>query len=161
MQGQEPPKHNTIARFRSQRLTECIEDLFNHSFVWKKVIDKLEIKLQEKIKGLLLEIANTYNFKFIISDKKISTSFITTILEKLNSIKESENLIFVSGKGRRKSKLQKYVESLNDFIEKQSKYDSYNNIFNGRNSFSKTDNDATFMRMKEKHMKNGQFKPWC
>lgn len=68
-------------------------------------------------------------------------------------------MIFVSGKGRRKSKLQKYVESLNDFIEKQSKYDSYNNIFNGRNSFSKTDNDATFMRMKEDHMKNGQFKP--
>ncbi len=28
-----------------------------------------------------------------------------------------------------------------------------------RNSYSKTDNDATFMRMKEDHMKNGQLKP--
>ncbi len=27
------------------------------------------------------------------------------------------------------------------------------------NSFSKTDEDATFMRMKEDHMKNGQLKP--
>jgi hypothetical protein len=32
-------------------------------------------------------------------------------------------------------------------------------IFNGRNSCSKTDEDATFMRMKEDHMKNGQLKP--
>lgn len=85
--------------------------------------------------------------------------FITSILEKLNNIKESENLTFVSGKGKRKSKLQKYIEVLNDFVERQSKYDSYKDIFNGRNSFSKTDIDETFMRMKEDHMKNGQLKP--
>ncbi len=29
----------------------------------------------------------------------------------------------------------------------------------GRNSYSKTDEDATFMRMKEDHMLNGQLKP--
>ena len=28
-----------------------------------------------------------------------------------------------------------------------------------RNSYSKTDTDATFMRMKDDHMKNGQLKP--
>lgn len=28
-----------------------------------------------------------------------------------------------------------------------------------RNSYSKTDHDATFMRMKEDHMLNGQLKP--
>nr|WP_272480967.1 hypothetical protein [Caldicellulosiruptor morganii] len=28
-------------------------------------------------------------------------------------------------------------------------------ILNGRNSFSKTDNDATFMRLKDDRMKNG------
>ncbi len=55
--------------------------------------------------------------------------------------------------------MQKYIEILKEFIEKQSKYDDYNNIFNGRNSFSKTDKDATFMHMKEDHMKNGQLKP--
>ena len=32
-------------------------------------------------------------------------------------------------------------------------------IFAGRNSYSKTDHDATFMHMKEDHMKNGQLKP--
>lgn len=44
-------------------------------------------------------------------------------------------------------------------MEKQGKYDEYNKTFNGRNSFSKTDHDATFMHMKEDYMKNGQLKP--
>ncbi|SFU61115.1 hypothetical protein SAMN04487886_107416 [Clostridium sp. DSM 8431] len=51
------------------------------------------------------------------------------------------------------------MESLEEYIEKQSKYDGYNDIFNGRNSFSKTHNYATFMHLKEDHMKNGQLKP--
>ena len=78
---------------------------------------------------------------------------------KMEAIKISNNVTFVSGKGKRKSKLQKFYESLEEFIEKQTKYDSYNSIFGGRNSFSKTDVDATFMHMKEDHMKNGQLKP--
>lgn len=40
-----------------------------------------------------------------------------------------------------------------------AKYELYNSLFDGRNSFSKTDTDATFMHMKEDHMKNGQLKP--
>jgi len=39
------------------------------------------------------------------------------------------------------------------------KYAEQEKILNGRNSFSKTDIDATFMRMKEDHMLNGQLKP--
>ena len=79
--------------------------------------------------------------------------------DEIKLLKEKTNLEFVYGKGKRKIKLQKYAEGLEDFIEKQSKYDNYNEIFNGRNSFSKTDKDATFMHMKEDHMKNGQLKP--
>ena len=39
------------------------------------------------------------------------------------------------------------------------KYEEAEEIFAGRNSYSKTDHDATFMHMKEDHMKNGQLKP--
>ncbi|WP_273128205.1 transposase [Bacillus weihaiensis] len=39
------------------------------------------------------------------------------------------------------------------------KDEEQNRLFNGRNSFSKTDTDATFMRLKENHMRNGQLKP--
>ena len=37
--------------------------------------------------------------------------------------------------------------------------DLFNFIFNWRNNFSKTDIDATFMHMKDDHMKNSQLKP--
>lgn len=43
--------------------------------------------------------------------------------------------------------------------EQLRKYESQGKILDGRNSYSKTDNDATFMRMKEDHMRNGQLKP--
>ena len=43
--------------------------------------------------------------------------------------------------------------------EKQQEYDAHLTILGTRNSYSKTDPDATFMRMKEDHMKNGQLKP--
>ena len=92
-------------------------------------------------------------------ENKITVEKMRKILSKLYDIKEANNIEFVYGKGKRKSKLQKYIEALEEFIEKQSNYDEYNKIFNGRNSFSKTDKDATFMHMKEDHMKNGQLKP--
>lgn len=46
-----------------------------------------------------------------------------------------------------------------DFIPREQKYEEHYDTFNGRNSFSKTDKDATFMRMKDDHMMNGQLKP--
>ena len=47
----------------------------------------------------------------------------------------------------------KIEANANKYLERQSKYDLYNSIFNWRNSFSKTDIDATFMHMKDDHMK--------
>ncbi|MCI6890503.1 MAG: IS5/IS1182 family transposase, partial [Treponema sp.] len=46
-----------------------------------------------------------------------------------------------------------------DYLPRKEKYEKANATFNNRNSYSKTDEDATFMRMKEDHMLNGQFKP--
>ena len=42
---------------------------------------------------------------------------------------------------------------------RKAKYQRYDETFQGRNSFSKTDPDATFMHMKEDHMRNAQLKP--
>lgn len=44
-------------------------------------------------------------------------------------------------------------------LSKLKQYDEQSVILKNRNSYSKTDNDATFMRVKEDHMKNGQLKP--
>ena len=46
-----------------------------------------------------------------------------------------------------------------DALPRLKKYEHQLYILGDRNSFSKTDHDATFMRMKEDHMKNGQLKP--
>lgn len=64
-------------------------------------------------------------------------------------------------KGKPKDKqLKKAVKKLErDFIPRMEKYERYEETFEGRNSFSKTDEDATFMCMKEDHMRNRKLKP--
>ncbi len=189
LQGQKAPDHNTIAKFRSKRLECCIDKLFNqlivklgqmeeikyqnifidgtkieanankYTFVWKKATDKFESKLQENIKVTITNMKNDLGITINNLEGKVSVDYISNLVKQLIEIKEKNSVEFVYGKGKRKSKLQKYLETLEEFVEKQSKYDEYNSIFNGRNSFSKTDKDATFMHMKEDHMRNGQLKP--
>lgn len=60
------------------------------------------------------------------------------------------------GIGKRKSPLQKRIETLEDYLECLKEYTKKLHICGKRNSFSKTDPDATFMRMKEDAMGNGQ-----
>ncbi|MRN55587.1 transposase, partial [Paenibacillus monticola] len=56
--------------------------------------------------------------------------------------------------------LKKAVRQLRkDLLPRLRKYEQYQKTLGSRNSFSKTDSDATFMRMKEDHMRNGQLKP--
>ncbi len=65
----------------------------------------------------------------------------------------------VSGRGKRKSELQQLYESVRDFKEKLVFYKTHLEIMGeNRNSYSKSDKDATFMRMKDDHMQNGQLK---
>ena len=52
-----------------------------------------------------------------------------------------------------KNTIPQIEANTNKYLERQSKYDLYNSIFNGRNSFSKTDIDAIFMHMKDDNMK--------
>ncbi|SUY46823.1 transposase [Clostridium putrefaciens] len=189
LQGHKAPDHNTIARFRTKRLINIIDNLFSqfvtklqelgeveyknifidgtkiesmankYTFVWKKSTNKFEIKLQEKIKNFIKDFNLDYNTEYIVSEKKVESIYLQEILKFLNEKRKNENIVFVTGKGKRKTKIQKEIEVLEECIKKQSKYDSYNDTFEGRNSFSKTDKDATFMHMKEDHMRNSQLKP--
>lgn len=78
----------------------------------------------------------------------------------LQMIRNNENIVFSNGRGQKKPKLQKICESLIEKGEKLLKYkDSFEIMGTDRNSYSKTDIDATFMRMKDDHMMNGQLKP--
>ena len=68
------------------------------------------------------------------------------------------NLVFVQGKGKKKTQLQRDIETLAEYIHKRNEYFSHLEKLGNRNSYSKTDIDATFMHMKEDHMRNGQLK---
>lgn len=180
------PDHATIARFRSKRLTNAVEDLFSqlvnilaemgelslssvfidgtkleadanrYSFVWKKSTQKNEAKMQEKMKKELPKLAAEFNLRFHVGEK-IHAKELKKLRKRLYALKG--DIQFVRGKGKRKSPLQKALETVEDYLTRQKKFDDYNHSFGNRNSFSKTDRDATFMRMKEDHMKNGQLKP--
>lgn len=189
LQGYNAPDHNTIARFRTGKLSECIEDLFNqlvvklsevgeiefenifidgtkieanankYSFVWKGAVNKSEIKLQEKAKQLIEKVNLEYKTEFSFKDDNDVQNTLKSIHTYLINAKEKLNIEFVNGKGKRKTNLQRLIETVEEILEKQKKYSEYNGIFNGRNSFSKTDTDATFMHMKDDHMRNSQLKP--
>ncbi len=79
---------------------------------------------------------------------------------RLKEIAEQEGIMFVGGKGRRKPEIQLLYEELEDCGKRLMGYkDCFEIMGKDRNSYSKTDLEATFMRMKEDHMLNGQLKP--
>ena len=188
LSGQKAPDHSTIARFRKNHASGVIEKLFyefneilyqhgeiqyenafidgtkieskanRYTFVWKKSTLKNEAKMHVKIHELIGTINYEYssNFKFDIEKPVESMS---PVLEMLSKEIKEKNISFVYGKGTRPSLIQKQFQELEEYIIRQKQYDEKNKTFKGRNSYSKTDIDATFMRMKEDHMKNGQLKP--
>jgi len=122
-----------------------------YSFVWKKSTNKYEARLDTKMADMLKEL----NTRYLLEIPPNAT--IEECLANLNTL--DQNIIFVHGRGKRKTQLQRDIETLEDYLARKTKYTSYNATFKDRNSFSKTDADATFMRMKDDHMMNGQLKP--
>ncbi len=61
-----------------------------------------------------------------------------------------------------KSKAQQLKQAIRqlqeDYLPRLHQYEDQQEILDGRNSYAKTDHDATFMRMKDDHMGNGQLK---
>lgn len=175
LNGAKAPNYHEIARFRSKRLSECAGELFvqlvkklkglgeiryehlfidgtkieananKYSFVWKKSTNKYESRTLEKLEKLTAELSRKYG-----------------VLEAGDLLPELEKRMkapYVHGRGHRKSELQRDIEQLRELEAKKTKYAAYQETFHGRNSFSKTDPDATFMHMKEDHMRNAQLKP--
>ena len=186
--GQKAPDHCTIARFRSGALESACEDLFyqmvkrladagelsmetifidgtkiescanKYTFVWKKSVGKWEEKMFQKIQ----EAVKTVNYEYMQSfgvKEESRTQDLKIICRYLEDVCTQRNVQFVHGRGKRKSKTQKYLELFRGFLERQTIYDWHAASFKGRNNYSKTDPDATFMHMKDDHMRNAQLKP--
>lgn len=177
--GDEPaPNDDALNRFRSKHLSVAVEDLFyqlvkklreideikyehlfvdgtkieananKYSFVWKKSTNKHQSRLEEKLAVFLVELCERYEWYDEISAE-----------EAYKRLEKQKTLPFVHGRGKRKTPLQRDMEQLGGMLSRMGKYEKYQETFDGRNSFSKTDPDATFMHLKEDHMRNAQLKP--
>lgn len=189
LEGQRAPDHNTINRFRKNILTqEAGQDILRqlvvllhesgllsleatfidgtkieanankYSFVWKKATarkaDKLLKRLHEELPAKLKEVG----IRFYVPEK-IAVRQMKKLRKRIHARMEAEGIKLVAGKGKRKTPLQRLSELVDQWLVKLKQYTNDIHICGNRNSYSKTDHDATFMHMKEDYMRNGQLKP--
>lgn len=182
--GGSMPDYRTINYFRGKRLQGQIKTLFaevvrllqelnyvsldvqyidgtkiesasnRYTFVWRGSVEKNKAKLEQKIQSILQEIDNQIkeDSKTINKEELPQTIDSKTLKEKLSVL---NSRLKEPGKSTQKQ-LAKLQE---EHLPRLEKYENQLEILGERNSYSKTDTDATFMRMKEDHMKNGQLKP--
>ena len=197
------PDHNTLNRFRSERLKGEVKAIFTqivlllekeglvslettfvdgtkieananrYTFVWGRAIKKHQVRIAEQLEELWNyaesvakeELQNTENIDF----KEIDSEKVTQTIDKINEVLKDKK---TPSKVRQKLNYAK-----KNWANNLDKYKKQQAILQARNSYSKTDTDATFMRMKPKvrefhwknnkyvimsnedHMRNGQLKP--
>ncbi|MFS8082269.1 MAG: IS1182 family transposase [Ginsengibacter sp.] len=182
--GMNTPDHNTINRFRSERLKDVLREVFTqvvmllneegllnikelytdgtkieananrYTFVWGNAIKTNKEKIATQLKELwkyaqtiaASELPDTDPTRF----DKIDASKVEQTIEQINEA--------LKDKPVDKKVTQKLNYAKKNWPSSLKKYKTQEHILAGRNSYSKTDPDASFMRMKEDHMLNGQLK---
>ncbi|NLY79451.1 MAG: transposase, partial [Lysinibacillus sp.] len=138
------------------------------TFVWKKSVEKYNKSLIDKSNQIYNELLE----KEIIpemereSDDELSVEELARMIKKVDDvITEYDQKIEASSDATERKVLRserkypkKVYKQLIDYMLRKKKYQLDFEIFGERNSYSKTDHDATFMRMKDDYMKNGQLK---
>lgn len=172
-----------FVQFRSQLIKEKIianeaifidgtkieADANKFSFVWKKAVERYgrnliensrriydELVEQKIIPAMELEQEATINEEEIVAVVEKLDEAIDAMDKKIAESDSVEERKQIRHKRKRPKQLRKI---LSDNIARKQKYAKQLDIMGNRNSYSKTDPDATFMRMKEDYMKNGQLKP--
>lgn len=122
-------------------------------------IDKVRDVIEKNRKRKITKHKKLSNNRIIEIDN-CSPIEILKLQKNLMVIADGEGIVFVNGKGKRKPKLQQLYEELEHCGQRLMNYkECFEIMGKDRNSYSKTDLEATFMRMKEDHMLNGQLKP--
>lgn len=186
LSGMSRPDHNTISRFRGKRLQQTLQPIFTqvvvllceegllsikdlytdgtkieananrYTFVWGNAIKHNKEKMKQQLNELwryaqsiaVAELDDTDPTSF----DKINTEKVSQTIETINTA--------LKGKKIDKKVKQKLNYAKRHWPQALDRYEQQEQIMGEqRSSYSKTDPDATFMRMKEDHMKNGQLKP--
>lgn len=180
LSGKQFPDFRTINDFRSKRLRNQINTIFSkvvvmlvelgyvsldvqyidgtkiesasnrYTFVWRKSVERNKLKLETKIRNIIKQIE-----KGIQEDNRAADQTPTPI----NSKELKEKIKELNADQKRGREENKQIKELTKHQAKLQEYEQQLDTLGQRNSYSKTDPDATFMRMKEDHMGNGQLKP--
>ena len=183
LSGMSRPDYRTINYFRGKRLKTGIDNVFTqvvellhqeglvtlnvqyvdgskvessankYTFVWKKSVEKFDARLKQKTDALLKQIEE----KHAIECEEETSSGELTVKDFSERLERIGEKIDESGLNKQEAKIIKKIKE--ESIPKMEEYREHLEIMGERNSYSKTDHDATFMRMKEDHMMNGQLKP--
>jgi len=134
-----------------------------YTWVWKKACikfrDRLYIKISKDLKGLQRDVLDKYGI-LVNTKTEYYIEDIKSIVGFLDNKKEENNLKYVYGKGRKKSKFQSYHDKFKHYYNKLESYAIKIDLCGEfRNSYSKTDIDATFMRIKRDYMGNDALLP--
>jgi len=143
--------------------TKIEADANKYTFKWKKSIEKhrekLYLKITKEIKKYN-EIIPGHGYRAITITEKYKTKNLEKIVNRLKGLMDYLGLELVYGKGNRKTPIQRLYDDFRECSDKLQEYEKDLTIIGpNRNSYSKTDHDATFMHMKEDHMRNAQLKP--
>jgi IS5 family transposase len=129
-----------------------------YTFVWGKAIKTSRDRISRQLDELWSYALGVAAAELEDTDppgsghKKISKESVNKTIEQINAALKDRD---IDAKVRQKlSYANKHWPAALDKYEEQEKV-----LGAGRNSYSKTDTDATFMRMKDDHMRNGQLKP--
>ena len=187
--GTQIPDFRTINNFRSKRLVGTFEGLFTqvvkllvdkglvtldvqyidgtkiesvankYTFVWKRATETNKAKLEKNVRAVLEEAERTLEMEQRESElEKPLTA--KEMEERTERILEKMKAKEANGEGATDKQHRKAVEKVaKESVGKMREYEEKLEILGKRNSYSKTDPDATFMRMKEDAMNNGQTKP--
>lgn len=183
--GMAQPDHHTLNRFRSERLRNILREVFaqivlllvdsghvnlkeiytdgtkiesvanRYTFVWGRAINTSKERIKQQLKELW-----SYSQKLAAQEKgddtppdfdKVDSKEVKATIERIDAALKDHDV-----DPKIKAKLN-YAKK--NWPSKLEQYKKQERILKGRNSYSKTDPGATFMRMKEDYMKNGQLKP--
>lgn len=142
--------------------TKITANANKYSWVWKKSCEKNRVKVFAKTTELLSEINKriaAFGVKFGVREE-YAIEYLEQILKQYIQLCGFDPASAVRGRGHHKTPEQRYYDKLTSYIARLKKYAEHIKICgNERNSYSKTDHDATFMRMKKDYMGNDQLLP--
>lgn len=132
-----------------------------YTFVWRKTIEKNRAKLMDKISVLLQQIDMEIAQEKACEREKVefTPETLTELIDEFKASFDTEISPLNKEEKHRVRERKKQVKELEKQRDKLAEYDNRLAQTGERNSMSKTDPDATFMRMKEDAMNNGQTKP--